>query len=107
VVAAHYHGAWLVVSGRRYRRGRYGLLIADRPHTLRGGTSGSNQVRNVLTEQALLCCHGPCTLPGNSKITIAVPHDAPRHPGEKLIYIFCSELCRRTFAVGSRFEHLL
>jgi hypothetical protein len=65
---------------------------------------GAHTVRNVNTGQVLLCCHPPCEYPGDNRIQIAIPHQAPRWFGEKLIYIFCSERCRRAFAAGTPYE---
>lgn len=63
---------------------------------------GSHYVRNVNTGNVLLCCLGPCDKPGDSRITIEVPHDTPRWNGEKLIYIFCSDAHRREYGATTR-----
>lgn len=48
-------------------------------------------VRNQLTGRVLPCCWDTCESPGDNQVRVEVPHDAPRWPGEKLVYIFCSE----------------
>jgi len=47
-------------------------------------------VRNVSTGWVLPCCYADCWEDGNKNITFEKPHEAPRWPGEKLIYIFCT-----------------
>lgn len=57
--------------------------------------------------KALLCLHGPCGNDGYDHIRIEVPHEKPQFIGEKRVYIFCSEECRREFARGTPYEHYL
>lgn len=62
------------------------------PRLLRRGTllGGSTIVRNVATLRVLPCCYADCWENGNKNITFEKPHENPRWPGEKLIYIFCT-----------------
>lgn len=48
------------------------------------------RVRNQGTGRVLPCCWDDCQADGDDFYRVMVPHDAPRWPGEKLIYIFCS-----------------
>ena len=50
---------------------------------------------------ALLCCWSDCQQPGDTAHEVRVPHDTPRFPGEKLIYVFCSEIHKGMWAAGS------
>lgn len=62
------------------------------PRLLRRGTllTGSTTVSNLSTGRVLPCCYADCWEDGNKNITFEKPHEAPRWPGEKLIYIFCT-----------------
>lgn len=35
------------------------------------------------------CCWSDCWDRGDNRYRVEVPHDAPKFPGEKLVYIFC------------------
>jgi hypothetical protein len=68
------------------------------------------KVRNQLTGRVLPCCHGPCQNDGDDGIRVEVPHPQPRWRDpltgrqEMVVYIFCSDLCRREFVKGSPYE---
>jgi hypothetical protein len=57
---------------------------------LPGKEVGKRLVRNQGTGRVLPCCWEDCQEDGDDRYRVMVPHDAPRWPGEKLIYIFCS-----------------
>jgi hypothetical protein len=98
---------WLTVSNSRHRpTGRHWASLPrelrDRAKLLRPAAQGTGPelVRNVTTEQVLLCCWGPCQNPGSNRIQLRRAHENPRWRDETtgqqemLIYIFCSERCR-------------
>lgn len=47
-------------------------------------------VRNFFGKP-LPCIWDDCWRDGDNRIRVEVDHDAPKFPGEKLVYIFCSE----------------
>lgn len=80
--------------------------MSNRPKLLRPAYSGT-KVRNVATGRVLPCNWADCEADGNVRIHISVPHEAPRFPGEQLVYIFCSDTHRRFFAQGTPYEQYL
>jgi len=69
-------------------------------------------VRNVETGRVLPCNWADCERPGDDRIQISIPHNAPRWRTldgqcEQLIYVFCSERHRAYFARGTHFERYL
>lgn len=49
------------------------------------------RVRGTFTGRVYPCCWSDCTNDGDARVSVDVPHDAPRFPGEQLTYIFCSD----------------
>lgn len=49
---------------------------------------GAIRIRNGRGEP-IPCCWDDCRLAADDRHRVQVPHDAPRFPGEKLIYTFC------------------
>jgi hypothetical protein len=49
-------------------------------------------VRNQATGRVLPCCYSDCQIDGDNRYRVEVPHDNPRFDGERLVYIFCTEL---------------
>lgn len=92
-------------AGGRFVPGTGGLLLPERAKVLQRGGRGATTVSNVATKRILPCCYAPCENDGNKNIFVDEPHEEPRWPGEKRVYIFCSDLCRREFVKGSRFEN--
>lgn len=94
-----------------FRRLTFGMTRGQRrefARTIKGGRvlqrglpGTSTKVRNVSTGRVLPCCWGPCERDGDDRVQVQVPHDQPRWPGEKLIYIFCSDLCRGEWLKGT------
>lgn len=74
---------------------------------LGGGAIITNHVKRVRNRDGnpLLCCHGPCQKDGDRRFRISVKHE--RNDGTNVVYIFCSELCRREFAKDTRYEQYL
>lgn len=58
------------------------------------------KVRN-LRGKPLPCCWSDCTRDGSTANRREVPHDDPKFPGEKLIYIFCSPAHAMLWSDGS------
>lgn len=52
------------------------------------------RVRNQMTGRVLPCCWSDCERDGYDEIQVAKDHEDPRWPGEKRIYIFCSDAHR-------------
>jgi len=72
------------------------------PHSVRGVRSGSTKVlvRNS-RGLPLMCCYTDCTSDGDNRIRVEVPHNQPKFPGEKLIYIFCKQDHKRLYLLSS------
>ena len=64
------------------------------------GTSTKRLVRNAYGAP-LLCCYTDCENLGNDRIRVDIPHPQARVKGERLVYIFCSNTCRRAYLAGS------
>lgn len=66
------------------------------------GTTAVNKVRvrNMETDRVLPCCWHDCMVDGDDRVRVEVPHDHPRFPGEKLVYIFCSESHKTFWLMG-------
>lgn len=88
------------MSGKRYHRLPSGLIVGPGQELRRGGAGPL--VRNVGTGEVLKCVYRDCEKPGRDLIRIEVAHEAPRFEGEKLIYIFCSEIHKQGYISDAR-----
>lgn len=58
---------------------------------LPGGAGGGKQLVRNAQGNPLPCCYADCWEDGDNRTRVEVPHTQPKHPGEKLVYIFCTD----------------
>ncbi len=82
---------------------------------LRPGSKGTgkNLVRNRITDRVLPCHYAPCWEDGDTRYELLVPMEEPgwRDPAtgreQRYAFVFCSDLHRRLYAVGTEYEKFL
>lgn len=68
------------------------------------GSTGRVRVRNA-NGQALPCCWSDCEAEGDNRHRVEVDHNAPKFPGEKLVYIFCGAPHRQLYLAGTPYAN--
>jgi hypothetical protein len=54
------------------------------------GTRRGRRVTNTVTGRVYPCCYSDCESDGSTSYEVSQPHESPRWPGERVVYIFCS-----------------
>jgi hypothetical protein len=67
------------------------------------GTSTKRLVRNG-HGTPILCCYADCAELADDRVQINIPHPEARFKGERLIYTFCSNRCRRAKLAGTPWQ---